>query len=248
MPPQGYPGYPSAGPNGFGPQGSYAAGLTRPGGSQPKGSDTKIIGVVVAVVAVFALVGGVIMSISGRSTTVPDQPTISQPADPSTDPAAPSSNPQSVTTVPLAAGVTAKLPNANWKVEDQVTGGVVIVNASAKVYMQMQVQAGQKTDSITFCGVIQDGAAKDLANVKKTACHAGNSFGRVKTASGSLSGVFASKNGSYELGTVVLVGFRDDGLVSGTQLFFPVKSPPAAAITSEVSTIWASILASQSAA
>ena len=231
--PQGYPGGPS------GPQGS-------PSG-RPARSFNPLL-VIGAIVAIFVIVGGVIMFATSRGGDDPttDDPTITQPSTDPTDPTDPST-PVSGDAVDVAEGVTATLPDG-WKKVKEVSGGIIVTNGDSTLVMQIQAFTGEKISATDLCAAIQKSTSKGLGSVKTSACKDSSGPDKVEVATGTVTGTSSSSQGSTALGILVLAGARDDGLVTGTQIIFPTTKQPSEETLKQAIAVWTSVIVSQNSA
>jgi hypothetical protein len=236
--PQGFSGpYPQGPqPGGYRP-GPYGQGM--PGAPAPRaGSQTKVIIIVVAVLAVLGLIGGAIALTGNKGTTpgvVQPTPTIGTTSVPTTPTKAPTTSATKATTAPATTTAGGALPLSNglsvtpaagWTVSDKSADAVVLTNGSAEYYAIAVSGIGANTTGSAVVDAYLTGLAKKMTNVAKSNTTAVDIDPSVSVAEGGFKGTFASSSGSEQLGVEAIGSVRQsDGVTFlGVMIYDASKS------------------------
>ncbi len=254
--PQGYAGpYPPQGPpeGGYRP-GPYGPGV--PGAPAPRvGSQTKLLLVVVAVLLVFGLVGGAIALLGNKGGAAP---IVVQP----TPTARSTSSASSATTSPSATATAtpgtaapggaislsnglAVTPASGWTVSDRSSDTVVLSNGNAEYYAIAVSGVAPGTTGTAIVDAYQASLRKKLTNVAVSNTAAIDVDPSLSVAEGAMKGMFASSNGSQQVGVETIGSVRQSDGVSFIGVLIYDASQGSADLKQPFSDMTTSLLQSQ---
>jgi hypothetical protein len=209
-----------------------------PGAPAPRaGSQTKVIIIVVAVLAVLGLIGGAI-ALSGNKGTTPGvvqpTPTIGTTSVPTSPTKSPTATATKATTAPttstggaltLSNGLSVT-PASGWTVSDKSADAVVLTNGSAEYYAIAVAGIGANTTGTAVVDAYLAGLAKKMTNVAMSKTAGVDIDPSVSVAEGGFKGTFASSSGSEQLGVETIGSVRQsDGVTFlGVMIYDATKS------------------------